>query len=212
MLFVVNGQSMQDVAQQQEGQINGPGGVNQCHRKEGQAKPEGVVPLPLFSMAKEDQDSHDQTELAGHAWEAGIEGFSKQSEPQSHAQHGVSASAVSVHRSDDAQEQNEEGVMAELKHRLTRINSGKFHHPCGDGWVGRGVGPETLVGTRKAEVSFQDQLLGEHRKPNPIHAKWKALQQGGEQGCRGNEEAHGKQPRWSVSLKFKLNFCFLAER
>ena len=53
---------------------------------------------------------------------------------------------MSVHRSHDAQEQDKEGVVAELKHRPTCIEAGDFHHPSGNGGVGRGVRPKSLVG------------------------------------------------------------------
>ena len=120
---------MQHVTQQQKGEVDGARGVDQRNRIQSQTQTEGVVSLTLVGVAKQHQNTHNQTELACHARKARVEGFGKQSDAQAHGEHGVGSCTVSVHGTHHAQEKDEQRVVAEMEHRLSGIQAGQNGHP-----------------------------------------------------------------------------------
>ena len=147
--------------------------------------------MTLVGVAKQNQDADDQAELAGHAREAGIEGFCKETESKPHGKHGVGPRTVAVHGAHDAQHQHEEGVVAKLEDGSTRIKTGDDGYPSSRGREGGRVGPEPLVGARQGQRSLKNELLCQHRKSDPVHPKRERLDQRREEGGRGDHHAQG---------------------
>ena len=195
VLLIVQRQPVENMAQEEQSEVNGARGVNQRDGEQRETQAQGVVAMTLVGVAKQDQDTDDQAELAGHAREAGIEGFRKESKSKPHRKHGVGARTVSVHGAHDAQHQHEEGVVAKLEDGSTRIKTGDDGHPSSRGREGGRVGPEPLVGAGQGQRSLKNELLGQHGKTNPVHPKWERLEQRRQEGGRSDHHAQGVEHR-----------------
>ena len=195
VLFIVQCQAVHDVTQQKKCEVNGAGGVNERDGKKRQAQPQRVVAVALFGVSEQDQNADHQTELTGHARVARIKRLCEQPEAEAHRKHGMGACAVSVQRSHDAQHQDKEGVVAELKDGPTGVKAGQDRYPSSRGREGRWVRPEPFVRSRQGEIPLEDKLLCEHGKANPVHAKGKFLKQGREEGGGCNRHAKSIEDR-----------------
>ena len=195
VFFVVQCQTVQDMTQQKKREVNGAGGMNERDGKKRQAQPQRVVAVALFGVSKQDQYADHQAELTGHARVARIKRLCEQPEAEAHCEHGMSTCTVSVQRSHDAEHQDKERVVAELKDSPTGVKTGQDRYPSSRGREGRGVRPEPFVRSRQGEIPLKDKLLCEHGEANPVHAEGEFLKQGREEGGGGNRHAKGVEDR-----------------
>ena len=212
MLFVVHGQAVHHVAEQQKSEVNRSSGMNQRHGIQCQAQTHRVVSLSLVGVAEKHENADDQTQLTRHTGKSRVKGLGEQPQPQPHCEHRISPSPMTVKSTHEAHQKDKQGVVAQMKNRCSSIMAAERGHPCGHRRESRGVGPESFVGSGQTEVTLQHQLLREHCKADPIYAKRQALDHGGEYGGRCDHHAEGHQRRGPVLLELKLNFSFLAQR
>ena len=146
-VFVLNANALEHVAQHQQGEVDGAGGVNEPHGDDGEHQPNRMMAMTVVRGPQQHQQPDHQTELACDARVARIEHFGEECKPKPHGQHGLAPGTVAIECSHQPEQQRKQRVVPQHKHRSTGIGRRGDDHPSGERRKGGGVRPEPFVGS-----------------------------------------------------------------